>query len=95
MEDMNQAVETPVDAPVADVTPAEPVAVETPVEAAPEVETPVATVADEVVAETGATDAEDHPAHNIIDELDDAANALGSYAYSIIRPLLDKIRNVL
>jgi hypothetical protein len=90
MEDINQAVETPVDAPVADVTPAEPVAVETPVEAAPEVETTDATV-----AETGVTVAAVNPAHSIIDELDDAANALGSYAYSIIRPLLDKIRNVL
>lgn len=50
-------------------------------------------------AETTAADAPDakasHPVHSILQDMENEINALGSYALTILRPYLDKIRNAL
>ena len=37
----------------------------------------------------------EHPAHSVLRDMENEINALGSYALTVLRPFLEKIRNVL
>ena len=54
----------------------------------------VAAVDQEIKAANAAV-AERHPALNLLDELDEKTNALGGYAVSQIKPVVDRIRELL